>query len=151
MKTATILSILLATGSSLAMPAKRAGQAATISDLFASQTSQNGYVTFAFNDPNKNDNTGANVVWDRPGKPRNDSRTADAAYYVRFPGGVTDISLFNLLIERVDGSEQFSIAISDNGNGGAPGTKWSCDGESGVDESKHCHYNGTISLTPASS
>ena len=63
MKATTICSFLLAAGTALAMPAKRAEKAITISDLFASQTDQQGYLTFKLNDPNYNDVTGANVIW----------------------------------------------------------------------------------------
>ena len=62
MKTTAICSFLAA-GTALAMPATRAEKAITISGLFASQTDQNGYVTFNLNDPNYNDVTGANVIW----------------------------------------------------------------------------------------
>ncbi|GMG02118.1 unnamed protein product [Aspergillus oryzae var. brunneus] len=134
MKATTICSFLLATGTALAMPAKRAKQTITISELFASQTDQNGYVTFKLDDPNYNDVTGANVI-------------CDAAYYVQFPGGVNDISVFILQLQRVNSTEKVSFTLNDNGSGHAPGTKWHCNStESGTQTVKKCNYDGVISL-----
>jgi hypothetical protein len=62
MKATTICS-LLAVGSAIAAPAKRTEQAITISGLTASQTDQQGYITFTLKDPNYDDSTGANVIW----------------------------------------------------------------------------------------
>ncbi|KAB8275945.1 hypothetical protein F9C07_2281384 [Aspergillus flavus] len=147
MKATTICSFLLATGTALAMPAKRAEQTITISELFASQTDQNGYVTFKLDDPNYNDVTGANVIWRRPGNPIEGARTSDAAYYVQFPGGVNDISVFILQLQRVNSTEKVSFTLNDNGSGHAPGTKWHCNStESGTQTVKKCNYDGVISL-----
>lgn len=63
MKVSNIYSVVLAAGSAIAVPGKRAGQAITISDLKASQVDQQGYITFALKDPNYDDSTGANVIW----------------------------------------------------------------------------------------
>ncbi|GAB1199627.1 hypothetical protein APSETT444_008984 [Aspergillus pseudonomiae] len=145
MKTTAICSFLAA-GTALAMPATRAEKAITISGLFASQTDQNGYVTFNLNDPNYNDVTGANVIWDRPGNPIAGARTSDAAYYVQFPGGVNDISVFILQLQRVNSTETVSFTLNDNGSGHAPGTKWLCNTETGTVTSKKCHYDGVITL-----
>jgi hypothetical protein len=63
MKTTTIYSILLVTGTALAVPTTRGGKVVTISGLSASQTTQNGFITFKLNDPNYHDETVANVIW----------------------------------------------------------------------------------------
>lgn len=63
MKTTTIYSILLVTGTALAVPARRGYEVVTISGLRASQTDQMGYVTFKLNDPNYHDETVGNVIW----------------------------------------------------------------------------------------
>ncbi|KAE8419597.1 hypothetical protein BDV36DRAFT_251281 [Aspergillus pseudocaelatus] len=146
MKATTICSFLLAAGTALAMPAKRAEKAITISGLFASQIDQQGYITFKLNDPNFNDVTGANVIWDRPGSPVEGARTSDAAYYVQFPGGVNDISVFTLQLQRVNGTEKVSFTLNDNGSGHAPGTKWLCNTETKTQTVKQCHYDGDITL-----
>ncbi|KAE8381145.1 hypothetical protein BDV26DRAFT_289643 [Aspergillus bertholletiae] len=143
MKTTAICSMLLAASTVLAMPAQQAEKAITISGLFASQTAQNGYVSFTLNDPNYNDVTGANVIWDRPGSPIAGARTSDSNYYVQFPGGVNDISVFTLQLQRVNGAETVSFTLNDNGSGHAPGTKWLCTTETA---SKKCHYDGDITL-----
>ncbi|KAF7157640.1 hypothetical protein CNMCM5623_002014 [Aspergillus felis] len=153
MKATTICSLLLAVGSAIAAPAKRTEQALTISGLTASQTSQQGYITFTLKDPNYDDSTGANVIWDRPGSPVAGARTSDGAYYVKFPGGVKDIAVFTLEVQRVKGTETVSVTLNDNGNGSAPGTKWSCtstnDSVAGIIEK--CTYDGDITLTPFNS
>lgn len=165
MKTTTVYSILLAAGTALAVPATRGAEVVTISGLRASQTEQTGYVTFHLNDPNYQVETLANVIWyaslssphvrrltkmarDRPGNPQENSRTNDEAYHVHFPGGVKDISAFDLQLERVNGTEKFSVCINDNRNG--QDTKWICGTASGVEMSKKCHYDGDITVTPSS-
>ncbi|EAL86337.1 uncharacterized protein AFUA_3G00550 [Aspergillus fumigatus Af293] len=150
MKVSTIFSVVLAAGSAIAVPGKRAGQAITISDLKASQVDQQGYITFALKDPNYDDSTGANVIWHRPGNPVSGTRTSDGAYYVNFPGGVNDIAVFTLEVQRVKGTETVSVTLNDNGNGSAPGSKWSCTSTSGsvMGTVKKCAYDGDITLTP---
>ncbi|GIK05480.1 hypothetical protein Aspvir_009592 [Aspergillus viridinutans] len=150
MKATAICSLLLAVGSAIAAPAKRTEQAITISGLSAFQTNQQGYITFTLKDPNYDDSTGANVIWRRPGSPVAGARTSDGAYYVNFPGGVNDIAVFTLGVQRVKGTEAVSVTLNDNGNGSAPGTKWSCtstnDSVEGILEK--CTYDGDITLTP---
>lgn len=165
MKATTICSLLFAASTALAVPTKRAGEDVTISGLYASQTAETGFVTFILVDPNYNDTTGANIAWysslspplysmiiltdmarDIPGQPLTDSRTVDGNYFVHFPGGVNDISVFNLDVVRVKGPEEFSITLNDNGNGAAPGTKWLCVTATGSEVSKKCHYNGNITF-----
>jgi hypothetical protein len=63
MKATTICSLLLAVGSAIAAQARRTEQAITISGLTASQTNQQGLITFTLKDPNYDDSTGANVIW----------------------------------------------------------------------------------------
>ncbi|KAF5865256.1 hypothetical protein ETB97_004839 [Aspergillus alliaceus] len=149
MKATTICTILLATGTALAVPTKRAEKAVTISGLYASQTDKSGFVSFILDDPNYDEETGANVSWDRPGNPLTDSRTSDGAYFIHFPGGVNDISVFTMQLERVKGPESFSVSINDNGNGSAPGTKWKCVTAVGSVVSKKCHYDGNVTVVPS--
>ncbi|RHZ70190.1 hypothetical protein CDV55_106679 [Aspergillus turcosus] len=156
MKATTICSLLLAAGSAIAAPAKRTEQAITISGLTASQTDQQGYITFTLKDPNYDDSTGANVIWNRPGSPGAGAYTiytSDRAYYVNFPGGVNDIAVFTLEVQRVKGSETVSVTLNDNGNGSAPGTKWSCTSTDDTVEGtvEKCTYDGDITLTPFNS
>lgn len=167
MKAANICSFLLAVGSAIAAPSKRTQQAITVSGLGASQTGEQGYITFNLKDPNYDDSTSANVIWyihrpssfntcsnrhgrHRPGSPVAGTRTNDGAYYVNFPGGVNDIAVFTLEVQRVKGTETVSVTLNDNGNGSAPGTKWSCtstnDSVEGIVE--ECAYDGDITLTP---
>ncbi|RHZ66776.1 uncharacterized protein CDV56_109359 [Aspergillus thermomutatus] len=150
MKATTICSLLLAAGSAIAAPAKRTEQAITISGLTASQTDQQGYITFSLKDPNYDDSTGANVIWHRPGSPIAGARTSDGSYYVNFPGGVNDIAVFTLEVQRVKGTETVSVTLNDNGNGSAPGTKWSCTSTKDTVEGtvEKCTYDGDITLTP---
>ncbi|KAF4156654.1 hypothetical protein CNMCM8927_007749 [Aspergillus lentulus] len=135
MKAANICSLLLAVGSAIAAPSKRTQQAITISGLSASQTGH------------------ANVIWHRPGSPVAGTRTNDGAYYVNFPGGVNDIAVFTLEVQRVKGTETVSVTLNDNGNGSAPGTKWSCtstnDSVDGIVEESA--YDGDVTLTPFNS
>ncbi|KAJ5626301.1 hypothetical protein N7510_002610 [Penicillium lagena] len=149
MKTTIIYSMLLVAGTALAVPATRGDKVVTISELRASQTDQTGYVTFKLNDPNYHDATVANVIWDRPGNPQANSRTNDGAYLVHFPGGVKDISAFDLQLQRVKGTEDFSVTVNDKGKGGAQDTKWICSTAKGPEKSKKCHYDGDITLVPS--
>ncbi|EAW16769.1 uncharacterized protein NFIA_001160 [Aspergillus fischeri NRRL 181] len=153
MKVSTICSLLLAAGSTIAAPAKRTEQAISISGLSASQTDQQGYIAFTLKDPNYDDSTGANVIWHRPGSPVSGARTSDGAYYVNFPGGVNDIAVFTLEVQRVKSTETVSVTLNGNGNGSASGTKWSCtsanDSVGGPVEK--CAYDGDITLTPFNS
>lgn len=66
MKTTAICSLLLAASTALAVPAKRAEEAVTISGLWASETSETADVQFILVDPNYNDTTGANLSWYAP-------------------------------------------------------------------------------------
>ncbi|KAE8383442.1 hypothetical protein BDV26DRAFT_251749 [Aspergillus bertholletiae] len=148
MKATTIGSFLLAASIAAAMPAKRTEQALTISGLYASQTDEKGFISFNLDDPNYNDTTGANVEWDRPGFPLTDSRTSDGNYFVQFPGGVSDISVFIFQLQRVKGNEKVTFTLNDNGSGHAPGTKWLCVTATGTETTKKCRYNGDLILTP---
>lgn len=91
------------------------------------------------------------VARDRPGNPQVNSRTNDGAYHVHFPGGVKDISAFDLQLQRVKGTEKFSVSVNDNTHGGTQDTKWICGTAKGVEKSKKCHYDGDITITPSSS
>lgn len=64
MKATTIGTLLLAAGTALAVPGKRAQKAVAISGFSASQNDQQGFVTFSFSDPNYNKAPiDANVLW----------------------------------------------------------------------------------------
>lgn len=63
MKTATITSLLLAAGSSLAAPAKRSGEAITITNFKATESNTAGTISFDIYDPNFSQNDSASVSW----------------------------------------------------------------------------------------
>ena len=64
MKATTIGTLLLAAGTALAVPGKRAQKDVAISAFSASQNDQQGFVTFSLSDPNYNKAPiNANVIW----------------------------------------------------------------------------------------
>lgn len=89
----------------------------------------------------------------RPGSPAAGAYTSDRAYYINFPGGLNDIAVFTLEVQRVKGTETVSVTLNDNGNGSAPGTKWLCTSTNDTVEGtvEKCTYDGDITLTPFNS
>ncbi|OGM47626.1 hypothetical protein ABOM_004168 [Aspergillus bombycis] len=147
MKATTIGTLLLAAGTALAVPGKRAQKAVAISAFSASQNDQQGFVTFSFSDPNYNKAPiNANVIWERPGNPPSNARTGDGAYLVQFPDGVDDISTFTLQVQRVNGTSRASLTVDD----AEEDTNWHCHDVDGTENGKKCHYNGNIVFTPPS-
>ncbi|KAE8401272.1 hypothetical protein BDV37DRAFT_285829 [Aspergillus pseudonomiae] len=147
MKATTIGTLLLAAGTALAVPGKRAQKDVVISAFSASQNDQQGFVTFSLSDPNYNKAPiNANVIWERPGNPPSNARTGDGAYLVRFPEGVDDISTFTLQVQRVNGTSGFSLTVDD----AAEDTNWHCHDVDGSQNGKKCHFNGNIVFSPPS-
>ncbi|KAE8416684.1 hypothetical protein BDV36DRAFT_199205 [Aspergillus pseudocaelatus] len=147
MKATTIGTLLLAAGTALAVPGKRAQKDVAISGFSASQNDQQGFVTFSFSDPNYNKAPiDANVLWQRPGNPPSNARTSDGAYLVQFPDGVDDISTFTLQVQRENSTAKVSLTVDD----AAKDTNWNCSNVNGTENGKKCHYNGNIVFTPPS-
>ncbi|RAL01466.1 uncharacterized protein BO80DRAFT_59061 [Aspergillus ibericus CBS 121593] len=147
MKAHTICSLLMAVSTALAVPAKRAEEAVTISGLWASETSETADVQFILVDANYDDTTDASLSWERPGPPVTDSRTEDGNYWVDFPGGVSNITSFTLAITRVKGPEIVEVTVNAN----ETGSLWTCQTSIGSMVTTECRYSGNITVYPTSS
>ncbi|KAL4891976.1 hypothetical protein BDV59DRAFT_56483 [Aspergillus ambiguus] len=150
----TAISLLLTATAAFAAPTNTTTQSTSlqISDMWAttSAKSNNANMHFVLTDPNyPNDTpTDCNLIWPYGSDPDQNARCNNGQYYIRFPNGATDIGYFTLELERVSGpiAEKGQVLLSDNANGGAPGTKWICDELNNPGVTERCYYTGILEM-----